>query len=101
MSDKPSVTAQGPDIADVIACVRKHGFDPPSDPVAFKQWMAREETSDSDLHAALVDCKLAMDPGPKPGAGKPPADCGGPAPDKPAEPAPDKPAGKPDDGGSV
>jgi hypothetical protein len=95
ISDKPAVTAPGPDVKDMIDCVRKHGFaDAPTDPIEFKQWVGRQDAANPDhLDAALRDCKLALDPGPKPGAGKPPADCGAPAPDKPAAPAE-----KPDDG---
>jgi hypothetical protein len=96
LSSKPAVTAPGPEIQDMIDCVRKHGFaDAPSDPVAFKQWLGRQQAANSDqLNAALKECKLAPDPGAKPGAGKPPADCGAPPADKPAAP----PAEKPDDG---
>jgi hypothetical protein len=96
LASKPAVKEPGPEIQDMIDCVRKHGFaDAPSDPVEFKQWLGRQETSNPDrLNEALKECKLAFGPGPKPGAGKPPADCGGSAPDKPAAP----PAEKPDDG---
>jgi hypothetical protein len=85
LPSKPAVKAPGPEIQDMIDCVRKHGFaDAPSDPVAFKQWLGRQETASPDrLNAALEDCKLAFGPGPKPGAGKPPADCGAPPADKP------------------
>jgi hypothetical protein len=98
ISDKPAVKEPGPEFGAMIDCVRKHGFaDAPSDPLAFKQWIGRQEAANHDqLNAALKDCKLAMDPGPKPGAGKPPADCGAPAPDKPAAPAE-----KPEDGATT
>jgi hypothetical protein len=88
---KPAVSAPGPDISAMIDCVRKHGFDAPTDPVAFKRWLATEESAHPDrLHAALVECKLALDPGPK----KPQGDCGA----APAKPAPaDKPAAPDDD----
>ncbi len=82
LPDKPAVTKRGPGIEEMIACVRKHGLDAPTDPAAFKQWVADQESADpTRLHAALDDCKLAA--GPKPGAGKPPADCGAPPADKP------------------
>jgi hypothetical protein len=81
--DTPGVDVAGPDIEDVIACVRSHGIDAPSDPAEFKPWLAHEEATNSDaVHAALVQCKIALDPGPKPGAGKPPTGCDAPA-DKP------------------
>jgi hypothetical protein len=73
---KPAVTAPGPEIKDMIACVRRHGLDAPTDPDAFKRWVAAQGDSNA-LERALVACKMALDPGPKPGAGKPPADCGG------------------------
>jgi hypothetical protein len=93
LPQKPADVAPGPDIQDMIACVRKHGLDAPTDPVAFKQWLARQESTDPDrVDAALRDCKLALDPGPgKPGAGKPQGDCGTPA-DKPDQSAPDQPS---------
>jgi hypothetical protein len=95
LPSEPAVKAPGPEIQAMIDCVRKHGFpDAPTDPVAFKQWLGREEQADPGrVDAALRQCKLALDPGAgKPGAGKPQGDCGAPA-DKPApdESAPDKP----------
>ena len=32
--------AEGPDVKDVIACVRGHGVDAPTEPDAFKRWLA-------------------------------------------------------------
>jgi hypothetical protein len=83
---RPAVTDKGPGIDEAIDCVRKHGFDAPTDPIAFKQWLGRQASADdARLHAALDDCKLARDPEAKPGAGK----CGGPSDQPPA----DKPQG--------
>jgi hypothetical protein len=89
LPSKPAVSAPGPDIDTVIACVRRQGIDAPTAPMEFKQWLGRQQSADSSpVRAALQACKLALDPGPKPGAGK----CVAPA-DKP--PADDPPADKP------
>jgi hypothetical protein len=87
----PTVQEPGPDIQAMIACVRQHGFaDAPTDPMAFKLWLGRQDRSGSDrLDAALRACNLESGPD-KPGAGKPQGDCGTPA-DKPDQSAPDKP----------
>jgi hypothetical protein len=83
---RPAAGDKGPGIDEAIACVRKHGFDAPTDPIAFKQWLGRQATADdARLHAALEDCKLARDPQPKPGA----ENCGAPS----AKPPADKPDG--------
>jgi hypothetical protein len=79
---KPAVSAPGPDIDAVIACVRRQGIDAPTSPMEFKRWLGRQQSADSSpVRAALQACKIALDPGPKPGAekcvapaDKPPAD---------------------------
>ena len=38
---KPAGVAEGPDVKDVIACVRGHGVDAPTEPDAFKRWLDR------------------------------------------------------------
>jgi hypothetical protein len=75
----------------MIDCVRKHGFDAPTDPAAFKQWLATEHPD--GLDAALRDCKLALDPAPT----KPQGDCSTP----PKEPAPTDTPAAPDDGSAT
>ena len=89
---RPAGGAEGPDVKDVIACVRSHGVDAPTDPGAFKRWLANSADS-SAVDAALRDCKMSLAPGPS-GQGKP-GGCGtdvGPA--KPDAAKPD--AAKPD-----
>jgi hypothetical protein len=89
LPSKPAVRERAPDANAVIACVRSHGIDAPTDPMAFKQWLGRQESADSSpVRAALQACNVALDPGPKPGAEK----CVAPA-DKP--PADNPPADKP------
>ena len=62
--------AEGPDIKDVIACVRSHGVDAPTEPDAFKRWL--EDSADSSaVDAVLRDCKMSLAPGPSEGPGKP------------------------------
>jgi hypothetical protein len=104
--DKPGPGAggAGPDADAVIACVRRHGIDAPTDPVAFKQWLGRQMSTDSSsLRAALKDCKiLPPDGGAKQGgamacpapAEKPPAD-------KPQEDTPPAQSTPSDEDGSV
>ena len=67
---KPAGVAQGPDIKDVIACVRGHGVDAPTDPDAFKRWLEDSEDS-SAVDAVLRDCKMSLAPGPSERSGKP------------------------------
>jgi hypothetical protein len=56
-SDSPDAGAPGPDTASLIACVRRHGFDPPASPVEFKRWVGqRHEAGDSALDDAVVAC---------------------------------------------
>jgi hypothetical protein len=99
------VEQRGPDANVVIACVRRHGIDAPTDPVAFKQWLARQMSTDSSsLRAALEDCKILPEGGAKQGgatkcaapADKPPADK--PPADKPQDEAPSDSAPSGEDG---
>ena len=53
------------DAEKIAACLRAHGFDAPTDPVALKQWMARQRGT--AVQEALKDC----------GVGPAPKDCGG------------------------
>jgi len=94
VAPKPTGEAQGPDVEDVIACVRDHGIDAPTEPDAFKRWLKGSEDS-SAVDAALRDCKVKLGPGPSEGPGKPggcvkdvrPADEGA-KPDAPKQGAP-------------
>jgi hypothetical protein len=70
VAPKPTGEAQGPDVEDVIACVRDHGIDAPTEPDAFKRWLKGSEDS-SAVDAALRDCKMKLAPGPSEGPGKP------------------------------
>lgn len=96
LPSKPAVRKPAPDANAVIACVRSHGIDAPTDPMAFKQWLGRQESADSSpVRAALQACNLALDPGPKPGAEK----CVAPADKPPADNPPTEskpPADKPE-----
>jgi hypothetical protein len=66
---KPAGGAEGPDVKDVIACVRGHGVDAPTDPDAFKSWL--EDSADSSaVDAVLRECKMSLAPGPSDGAAK-------------------------------
>jgi hypothetical protein len=93
VAGKPGAEGQGPDAATVIACVRSHGIDAPTDPMAFKQWLAGQmPTSSSSLRAALEDCKILPEGDGKPG-GAP--KCVAPADKSPADKPPaDKPQGE-------
>ena len=69
---KAAGVAEGPDIKDVIACVRGHGLDAPTAPDAFKRWLAeRTRRTRAPLDAAMRDCKMALAPGPSEGPVKP------------------------------
>lgn len=107
-ADKPGAQGPGPDADAVIACVRRHGIDAPTDPMAFKEWLAGQmANASSSLRAALQDCKiLPPDAGAKQGGAacaaptdKPPADKQ-PA-DKPKEEQPPAQAAPPAQDGSV
>jgi hypothetical protein len=59
LPDKPAIARPGPDADALIACVRSHGIDAPTDPIAFKQWLAQQTpTASSSLRTALKDCKI-------------------------------------------
>jgi hypothetical protein len=62
--DKRAVLG-GPDVQELVTCVRAHGLDAPTDPDAFKRWVAEKETSDRDtLSRVMGACKMALAPGP-------------------------------------
>jgi hypothetical protein len=91
-ADEKRVVVRGPDIAELIACVRSHGFDPPTAPDAFKRWVGEQNASDPDaLSRAMGACKMALAPGASDGEGKP-GSCDSDV--KPAPPADD--AAKPE-----
>jgi hypothetical protein len=62
--------AEGPDVKDVIACVRGHGVDAPADPDAFKRWL-QDSADSSAVDAVLRDCKMRLAPSPSEGSVKP------------------------------
>lgn len=69
--DKREVV-KGPDMKQLVACVRDHGLDAPTAPDAFKRWVAEKETNDPGaLDAVMRACKMSLDPGPSKGPGKP------------------------------
>jgi hypothetical protein len=70
VSPKPAGGAEGPDVKDVIACVRGHGVDAPTEPDAFKRWLG-DSADASAVDAVLRDCKMRLAPGPAEGQGKP------------------------------
>ena len=67
---KPAGVAQGPDVEDVIACVRDHGIDAPTEPDAFKRWL-KDAADTGAADGALRDCKMKLAPGPSESPGKP------------------------------
>jgi hypothetical protein len=92
VSPKPAGGAEGPDVKDVVACVRGHGVDAPTEPDAFKRWL--EDSADSSaVDAALRDCKMSLAPGPSEGQAKP-GGCGDDV--APADKAPKPDISKPD-----
>ena len=53
----PETGAAGPDAATLIACVRSHGFDPPTAPVDFKRWLgAQHEAGSKALDDIVKAC---------------------------------------------
>jgi hypothetical protein len=69
---KDAVVARGPDVEDLIGCVRAHGLDAPTAPDAFKRWVAEKEASDAGaLDTAMRACKMALAPDPPKDPGKP------------------------------
>jgi hypothetical protein len=71
---KPAGVAEGPDVKDVIACVRGRGVDAPTEPDAFKRWL-KDSAGSSAVDAVLRDCKMSLAPGPSDSPVKP-GDCG-------------------------
>ena len=67
---KPVGVAEGPDVKDVIACVRGHGVDAPTEPDAFKRWL-KDSADSSAVDAVLRDCKMSLAPAPSEGPVKP------------------------------
>jgi hypothetical protein len=64
--------ANGPDIKDLVNCVRSHGLDAPTAPDAFKRWVAGKEASDPGaVDDVMRACKMALAPRPSDGPGKP------------------------------
>jgi hypothetical protein len=60
-SSVPDASRPGPDVAALIACVRRHGFDPPTSPVDFKRWVGQKhEAGDSALDDVVVACNDAQ-----------------------------------------
>jgi hypothetical protein len=83
--DDKRAAVKGPDFQQLVSCVRAHGIDAPSDPDAFKRWVAATEASDRDtLDRVMGACKMELGPGPD-GPVKP-ANCGEDA--QPADKAP-------------
>jgi hypothetical protein len=66
-----SVAGNGPNVEEFVACLRSHGVDAPTAPDALKRWLARQPPSD-----VMRQCKLELDPGPKPGDPGKPGGCG-------------------------
>jgi hypothetical protein len=79
----------GPDVAQMIACVRSHGVDAPTAPEDFKPWLGEQEKAgvSKALDSVLRACKLAVAP-PDKSAGAP--DCGA-SPDKSPATKPEAP----------
>jgi hypothetical protein len=85
-ADEKRVVVRGPDIQQLIACVRSHGLDAPTAPDAFKRWLGQKDASDPGaLSRVMGACKMELAPGPPDGAGKP-GTCGPDAP-RPADDA--------------
>jgi hypothetical protein len=80
---------KGPSVEDFVACLRSHGVDAPTAPDAFKRWLADQKPSET-----LRQCKLELDPGPKPGDPGTPGTCGDDA--KPSAGKAEPPAEKPE-----
>jgi hypothetical protein len=68
--------------AELLACLRGRGLNPPTDPMELKMWIVRTPAAQACIDAAGP--KEAK-PGDKQGA---PGDCGGGKPAQPADPAP-------------
>jgi hypothetical protein len=88
----PDAGASGPDPATMIACVRSHGFDAPTDPADFKRWLGEQQPGRSkELDDALVACKISQAPQDK-GDAQGESDCSAPT-DKSPGATPKKRAG--------
>jgi hypothetical protein len=70
---------------EFISCVRGHGLDAPTAPAEFERWAESMKATDA-LDKIFRECKLALDPGPKPDDAGKPGDCEAGARKKPAEP---------------
>jgi hypothetical protein len=75
LPDQRPDVVKGADIQKVIACVRAHGLDAPTEPDAFKRWL-QDPADPSAVSAAMRDCKMRAVSGPSDGPVKPGA-CGG------------------------
>jgi hypothetical protein len=83
----PGSSAPGPDIEQMIACVRSHGIDAPTAPDDFKRWVGEQQNAGGSkaLDDALVACKMALAPQVKPGGPGKPGACGDDAAKPPAD----------------
>jgi hypothetical protein len=83
----PGAGAPGPDVDQMVTCVRSHGIDAPTAPDEFKRWVAqRQKAGDAQaLDDALVACKMALAPEVKPGGPGKPGVCGDDAVKPPAD----------------
>jgi hypothetical protein len=79
----------GPSVEEFAACLRRHGVDAPTAPDALKRWLADQPSSE-----VMRQCKLELDPGPKPGDSGKPGGCGDEV--KPPAGEAEPPAEKPD-----
>ena len=95
-SPKRVEPAQGVDAQELAACLRSHGLDAPSDPVALKAWFQRMQTNDPDaLERVVPACKMQL--APEAGEKTKPGGCGSEAPNAGDDTAkPEQPAKTPD-----
>ena len=62
-SSMPDAGTPGSDPATLIACVRSHGYDPPTSPVDFKRWLGQKhEAGDSAVDDTVAACNDAQEP---------------------------------------
>jgi hypothetical protein len=72
LPDEKRAVVRGPDMQELVACVRAHGLDAPTGPDAFKRWVAEQDASDPGALSRVIGaCKMALDPGPPHGAATP------------------------------
>ena len=58
----PGAGAPGRDAAPLIACVRRHGYDPPTSPVDFKRWLGQKhEAGNSAVDDLVMACNDAQE----------------------------------------